>query len=361
MGSKRSGRLRASLVGATVVILALAGCGGGDEDEPAAGETGESGAPADLGSATIVLGGKVITWLAPYVGVCEGLFSNYGLDVEVVPSEQGTTSAIAGLVSGDVLSAGTGATAMTNAVREGAPIQMLFNASIGYGVQVIMSNDFLDSSGASPDDSLEDRVQALEGARIAILNPGDSIDQLLRFLLPEYGLDPDTDVTITALSNYSNMIAALSQGDIDVMAGSPPNGDQVEQQGFGEILFSGNEVEGLDDYPYLVGSANVQAIEGDEREAIKALVKGIADTLDLLREDPDAGRECMQEQFPDLDDATFEASYEFSVQSLPESPLITEDIYQSLLDFAEESGAPIEVSYEDAVNVEIVEEALAER
>ena len=361
MRSFRSGRFRASLVGAAVVVLALAGCGGGDDDEPAAGGSGESGEVADLGSAQIVLGGKVITWAAPYVGVCEGFFEDYGLTVEVVPSEQGTTSAIAGLVSGDVLSAGTGATAMTNAVREGAPIQMLFNASIGYGVQVIMSNDYIESSGVSVDDSLEERVQALEGARIAILNPGDSIDQLLRFLLPEYGLDPDTDVTITALSNYSNMIAALSQGDIDVMAGSPPNGAQVEQQGFGQILFSGNEVEGLDDYPYLVGSANVRAIEGDEREAIKALIKGVADALDFLHEDPDGGKECMQEQFPDLDQATFDAAYEFTIESLPESPLITEDIYQSLLDFAEESGAPIDVSYEDAVNLEVVEEALAER
>lgn len=360
MRSFRSGRFRASLVGAAVVVLALAGCGGGDDEDPPASGSGESGEVPDLGSATFVLGGKVITWLAPYVGVCEGFFSNYGLDVEIVPSEQGTTSAIAGLVSGDVLSAGTGASAMTNAVREGAPIQMLFNASIGYGVQVIMSNDYLDSSGVSPDDSLEDRVQALEGARIAILNPGDSIDQLLRFLLPEYGLDPDTDVTITALSNYSNMIAALSQGDIDVMAGSPPNGDQVEQQGFGEILFNGNEVEGLDDYPYLVGSGNIETIE-DDPETVKALIKGIADTLDLLNEDPDAGKECMREQFPDLEEATFEAAYEFSVQSLPESPLITEDIYQSLLDFAEESGKPIEVSYEEAVNAAIVEEALAER
>ncbi|MDQ3579084.1 MAG: ABC transporter substrate-binding protein, partial [Actinomycetota bacterium] len=302
MRSFRSGRFRASLVGAAVVVLALAGCGGGDdEDPPAAGGTGDAAEVPDLGEATIVLGGKVITWIAPYVGACEGLFENYGLTVDVVPSEQGTTSAIAGLVSGDVLTAGTGATAMTNAVREGAPIQMLFNASIGYGVQVIMSNDFLESSGASLEDSLEERVQALEGARIAILNPGDSIDQLLRYLLPEYGLDPDTDVTITALSNYPNMIAALSQGDIDVMAGSPPNGAQVEQEGFGQILFNGNEVEGLDDYPYLVGSANVQAIEGEEREAIKALIKGIADTLDLLREDPDAGKECMQAEFPDLE------------------------------------------------------------
>lgn len=359
MRSKRSGRLRASFVGAMVVVLGLTGCGSGDE-EPASEDSGGSEGVPDLGSATIVLGGKVITWLAPYVAVCEGLFSAYGLDVEVVPSEQGTTSAIAGLVSGDVLSAGTGATAMTNAVREGAPIQMLFNSSIGYGVQVIMSNDYLESSGVSVDESLEERVQALEGARIAILNPGDSIDQLLRFLLPEYGLDPDTDVTITALSNYSNMIAALSQGDIDVMAGSPPNGDQVEQQGFGQILLNGNEVEGLDDYPYLVGSANVSAIE-DDPEPVKALVKGIADSLDLLREDPDAGRECMREQFPDLDEATFDASYEFSVASLPESPLITEDIYESLLDFAEASGTPIDVSYEDAVNVDIVQEALDER
>lgn len=353
--TKTGPRLFAPLVFAVALTLGLTACGG---EQPSADSSG-SGTP-DLGKATIVIGGKVITWAPAYIAVCEGFFEQYGLQVEVVPSEQGTTSAIAGLVSGDVLSAMTGAPASVNAVRQGAPVQMLFNASIGYGVQVIAGNAWFDRQGVSPDADLQTRIQSLRGARIAILNPGDSVDQLLRYVLERYGLNPDTDVTITALNNYSNMIAALSRDEIDLMGGSPPNGDQVEQQDLGQIYFNGGEIEGLEQYPYLVGSANTRTISSDPAE-VEALVKGIADALDLMRENPDQGKPCMREQFPDLDQATFDAAYEFTVQNVPESPLVTEEVFQALVDFSEASGNPIGVSYEDAVAVEIVQKALSER
>lgn len=336
---------------ALALVLGLASCGG--EEEPA-----DSGAgPTDLGSATIVLGGKVITWAAAYVAVCENFFDDHGLDVELTVSPQGTTAAIAGLVSGDALSAMTGAPAAVSPIREGAPVQMLFNASLGYGAQVVASAKVIEKKGITPDSSLEDRVHALRGETIGILNPGDSLDQLLRFVLPKFGMDPDKDITMLALSNYANMFAAMKIDKIGGLAGSPPNGNRAESEGLGTILFSGDDFEQIAQYPYLVGSANTREI-AENPERIKALVAGIADAMKLLRDDPDAGKPCMRKEFPDLDQKTFDAAYAYTVNAIPDSPLITPEVFKSLSDFADTNGAPLGVDYEKAVAADIVKDAI---
>jgi NitT/TauT family transport system substrate-binding protein len=359
-----------------VCTLLLAACGGGasEGEEGAAetpsaagteadnggGEASQAGEPAeDLGAATLVLGGKVITWAPAYVGVCEGFFADEGLDVTVTPSEQGTASAIAALVSGDALSAMTGGPAAVNPIREGAPVKLLFNASVGFGAQIVVSNEVMERTGVTQDSPLAERVEALRGETLAILNPGDSVDQLFRYLLPQYGMNPDTDVTLLALSNYTNMLAALRQGEIGGFGGSPPNGSTAEAQGIGQILIAGNEIEGLESYPYLVGSANVGDLENNP-ERVAALVRGMASAMEFLRENPEGGKPCLREQFPDLDQATFDGAYEFAMSAVPESPLITEEVFQSLADFAEASGQPLGISYEEAVAADFVREALDE-
>jgi NitT/TauT family transport system substrate-binding protein len=337
------------------IMLALAACGGGDDSTSSTTSKNSNGAK-DLGSAQIVLGGKVITWAPAYVAVCQGFFKDHGLDVQLNVSPQGTTAAIAGLVSGDAISSMTGASAAVSPIREGAPVQLLFNASKGYGVQVVASNALLEKTGVSPDDPLEERVKALKGARIAILNPGDSIDQLLRYVLPKYGMNPDKDITMVALNSYAPMFAAMKRNKIGALAGSPPNGQQAEAQGLGKILFSGNEFPGLDNYPYLVGSANTREI-ADNPDRVKALVAGIADAMDFLHQNPDGGRECLRKEFADLDDATFDSAYDFAISTVPDSPLITPEIFKQLEDFANASGKPLGVDYDKAVAAQLVKEA----
>jgi len=334
------------------LVLGLTSCG-----DDGAGDSGSGN--ADLGSATIVLGGKVITWAPAFVAVCENYFADHGLDVELTVSPQGTTSAIAGLVSGDALSAMTGAPAAVSPIREGAPVQMLFSASMGYGVQLVGSNKLIQDKHITPDSSLEDRVHALRGATVAILNPGDSIDQLLRFVLPKYGMDPDKDIRMLALNNYSSMFAAMKIDKIGALAGSPPNGNQAESQGIGKILFSGDEFKELAKYPYLIGSANTREL-AENPARYKALVAGIADAMKLLRDDPDAGKPCLRKEFPDLDQKTFDAAYDYTVKGVPDSPLITPDVFKSLSDFAAASDQPLGVDYKKAVAADIVKEAIGQ-
>jgi NitT/TauT family transport system substrate-binding protein len=351
MGNRAaSTRFRAAAV-LLVGALAVASCGGDDNSSSA----GSSGA-ADFGKATIVLGGKVITWAPAFVAICEGTFTKHGLDVELSVSPQGTTAAIAGLVSGEVLSAMTGAPAAVSPVREGAPIQLIFSASLGYGVQIVGSNALLERTGITESSTLEQKVKALQGEKVAILNPGDSVDQLLRYVLPKYGMDPDKDITMVALNSYAPMFAAMKINNIGALGGSPPNGQAAETQQLGKILFSGDEFPGLEKYPYLVGSANTREIRKNP-DKIKALVAGMGDAMKILRDDPASVKECLRKEFPDLDQATFDSAYDYAVKGVPQTPAITSDVYNALSGFADESGNPLGVDYEKAVNQEIAKAA----
>lgn len=352
MSLRRGGTpvLLALLAAATLVLSA---CGGGGGSSAAGG----SGTGGGLGDVKIILGGQVVTWAPAYVAVCDGDFRKHGLNVDLTVSAQGTTSAIAGLVSGDAISAMTGAPAAVSPVRQGAPVRMLFNASVGYGVQVVASNDLVQRKHITASMPLADRIHALKGQTVAILNTGDSIDQLLHYVLPKYGMSAK-DITEIALNNYSSMFAAMKAHKIDVLAGSPPNGNQAESQGIGRILFSGNEVPGLTNYPYLVGSVNTRELQSDPAQ-VKALVAGLADAMKTLRSNPESGRACLRKQFPDLDRKTFDSAYDFAVKSVPASPLITPAVFASLTNFAQASGDPVGVGYDKAVAADIVKQALA--
>jgi ABC-type nitrate/sulfonate/bicarbonate transport system substrate-binding protein len=160
-----------------------------------------------------------------------------------------------------------------------------------------------------------------------------------------------------ALNNYSNMFAAMKIDKIGTLAGSPPNGNQAESQGIGKILFSGDEFEELAKYPYLVGSANTREL-AQSPDKYKALVAGMADAMKLLRDNPEAGKPCLRKEFADLDQKTFDAAYDYTVAGVPDSPLITPEVFEALSDFADASDQPLGVDYDKAVAADIVKDAI---
>lgn len=367
----RRGRGPARLFTLLAMFLALAlvaaACGDSSEDTTAPTQPPGTTQPpattsppttqAELVEGTILLGGRVITWGPTYCAQFLGYFEEEGLDIDLVVSQQGAAAAMAALVSGDALVAMTGAPAGVAPIREGAPTKLLFTASGAYGAQLTARNDFLAEVGVGPEDSLQARVEALRGAKLGIYNPGGSVDQLWRFLLPKYGINPDTDVELVAMQNAAGQFAALANGDIDVMGVSPPNGARAEAEGFGTILIDPTEIEGLDKYPYLVGSANTNDI-ASRPEVIASVVRAVARAMDELKTNPDKCKPLLREHFEETDDASFEAGFQVMLDFLPDSPAITQEYYDSLVAFGEAQGRPLDLTYDEMIASEIVDLAL---
>lgn len=328
-----------SLVLAVVSILCLGLASCGDDDS---GDATEGGLP----TAKVALGGLALTWAPVFLAACDGSFTDAGLDVELLVTDG--PSAVAALLSGDALASGTGAPSTINSQRQGAKVKMLTNVNMGFGPQFVASNGWLEKVGLTADAPLEDRIKALKGAVLAIQRPNGSEDQLIKFLISRAGMNPGTDVTIQNLNSFAAMNAAMEAGTIDLLVGSPPNGQQAEGEGIGKIFISGSEVEGLEQYPYLVLAARDADLEGDS-EKLVSLLRGLQTAVDKLRDDPDGAKPCVKKSFPDLDDATFDRTYEYVLSTLPDSLLISQESYGSLVEFAKAQGDPIDVSYDDLI------------
>lgn len=324
----------------------------------ACGDDGDGGAPAGSGETLVVtLGGQAITWSPVFIADCLGLFADNGLDVDVQISDGPT--AVAALLSGETILAGTGAPSTINAQREGAPVRMLMTVSAAYGVQIVASNEWLDETGTSLSAPLAERVRAMEGYTGGIQSPGGADDQFYRYLLQEHDLDPDRDFLLQSLSNYNNQVAAIRQGSIDFLAGSPPNGQRAEGEGIGRIYIDPSEIDGLSNYPYLTLSARDRDIE-ERPETLHALVRTVAAALAEMRSGSEAARTCVREEFSDLDDATFDRAYEFVASIAPDDPTITEERYEALATFAERQGNPFSATYDELVAHEVARTAMSQ-
>jgi NitT/TauT family transport system substrate-binding protein len=345
-----------SRVIALAVSLTLVACGGSDSTTESTDSTVPESAE-ELTPVNIVVGGKVIAWAPIYVARDLGYFEDEGLAAEVVISQQGAPAAMSALLSGDAFVAMTGLPAALAPIAEGAPLKLLFTAAKIDSAQMTASPEFLERTGVTPESSLEDRVRALDGATVGIYNPGDSVDQLLRYTLQTYGIDPN-DLEIISLQNAAGQVSALQAGQIDVMIVSPPAGALAEAEGFGRIFIRASEVPPLDNYPYLVGTARASSLDGPESDMVKGLIRAMNRALDTLRSSPEDTRSLLRAEFAEVDDDSFEIVFEEMLTQLPASPLITEELWGSALEYAEAQGRPLTALYEETVASQIVEDAL---
>jgi NitT/TauT family transport system substrate-binding protein len=79
-------------------------------------------------------------------------------------------------------------------------------------------------------------VADLKGKKIGVSNKGGSSDIATRAALKANGLDPDKDVTITAVGSHANRTAALLAGSIDAGVDDPPEDQALVAAGLNPVI-----------------------------------------------------------------------------------------------------------------------------
>ena len=128
----------------------------------------------------------------------KGFFKKYGLDVQSVLIESGSTSAQS-LIAGDVSFAHMAGAAIMQSNLRGADAVMIAGV-----INTLTFQLYTDKSISRPDQ--------FKGKTVGVTRFGSSTDFAMRYALEKYGLDPNKDLTILQLGNVPALLAALEAG-----------------------------------------------------------------------------------------------------------------------------------------------------
>lgn len=190
-----------------------------------------------------------------------GFFRKYGLDVQLVFIESGSTT-VQSLNSGDVAFAQMAGAGVVQSRLRGANVLMIA------GVVNTLTFKFYVGKNVG-------RPEQLKGKSVAVTRLGSSTDFAARYALEKYGLLPDRDVGIVQAGNMPAMISALESGAIQGAMLSAPFTLKAKNMGF--TMLADLQMLGLE-YQH-TGLATTQALIKSRpdlvRNVMRAYVEGI--------------------------------------------------------------------------------------
>jgi NitT/TauT family transport system substrate-binding protein len=278
-----------ALVG--VLALLIAACGGGrqagepaDTDTPTQPPAGTettatetaSAAEPEVASVTVTQAVASLAFLPVYVADSQGFFEEEGLQVEQVVTQGGGPD-LQALLAGDAeFNAGAG-TYQINALREGQDVRNVFNYMNRSIVNVALSTKAAEEAGVTPESSLDEKIEALEGLTLGVTRPGSLTDATARFLVRQAGMDPDADVEIVGVGGGGPLLAALQQGQVDAIVISSPIAETAVAQGEAIMLINNAQgaVEAID--PFMMENIYVRPDFAEQNpNTVAAFVRAVS-------------------------------------------------------------------------------------
>jgi len=366
--------------GSTLGLVAagglLAACSTGSTDvvapQPAPGTptTPDDSARPTLPGALLTIRSTDVSWLwAPYL-VADGLgfFEEEGL------TQRGQALNI-GEVAGVVLS---GAADMIigspvgpfKTALAGRPLIPFASAVTTYASNIVITGEKFEAAGLTDSSSNAERAAALRGLTIATTGVGAGPDLLVRYVASEIGgLNPATDLTLTPVQGGGGaMLAAVDAGQIDGFCLSSPTSDSGVQQFGMRYLFNMSEdpIEELVGYLYIVMSTTPDYLAQKPEYAV-AYARGLQRALNYIKEEPDGFKEFMRGLFGNVDPAVFESGFESNKAIYGDTIVITREQFEQNRAFLvrelelnnEDTSAALALTFEEAINTSIAEQAVA--
>ena len=171
-----------------------------------------------------------------YVAVEAGLFKHFGVDIVPVQFSGGTQSLMA-LISGDVQLNTSGGPAAINAMMKGGNV-VIIATNVGVFPYILYANPGIK------------KAEDLKGKRVGVAGLGGVTHFAMIYALRKLGLNPDSDVTMTAIGDAGARLAAAVSGSISATLVQPPESLKARELGLTPILnlaqsgvkFPGNQV-----------------------------------------------------------------------------------------------------------------------
>lgn len=245
--------------------------------------------------------------MAPlWVTLDKGFFRKYGLDVQLILIESGTTTAQA-VVAGDISFATLAGPAVIQSNLRGADTVM-----IGGIVNTLTFQLYTDKSITRPDQ--------FKNKSVGVTRYGSATDFAIRYALDKYGLIPEKEVTILQLGNVPALLAAMEAGKIQGAMLSAPTSLRAKKLGY--PMLADLQMLGLE-YQHTSVATTRSLLKSKPdlaRNFMRAYIEGIHYAKSHRRET----LEILAKYLRTEDKEVLEDTYESIVQTLvPEKPYPT--------------------------------------
>jgi NitT/TauT family transport system substrate-binding protein len=236
----------------------------------------------------------------------KGFFRKYGLDVQVILIESGTTTAQA-LVAGDIAFAQVAGPAVIQSNLRGADAVMIA------GVINTLTFQLFTEKGIS-------RPDQFKGKSVGVTRYGSATDFAMRYALDKYGLDANKDVTILQLGNVPALLAAMEAGKIHGAMLSAPTSLRAKKMGF--PMLADLQMLGLE-YQH-TSIATSRALIKSQPELVRDFMRAYAEGIHYAKNHRKETLEVLTKYLRTDDQEVLDDTYESIILSLlPEKPYPT--------------------------------------
>jgi ABC-type nitrate/sulfonate/bicarbonate transport system substrate-binding protein len=270
-----------------------------------------------------------------------GIFDRYGIDAEVtfLPSRQ----ASAALVSGDVEYGFFSGRTVVELRTQGADV-----VAVALPIRKLVQSMVVTPEIQQP--------ASLQGKRVAVTQYGSIVDFAGRYLLRQWGLQPDGDVALIQLQTTTNILAALDSRAVDGGVLSPPVSLQAIALGYREL---GNMQSQPFDYPASVVAVRADTLR-EKPDQVRRVVYAIVEAIARIKNDR-ATTEASIKSYTGIDDPeSLRQTYDIYAPTFERDPIPTEAAMQAAVDeLVAETPQAASVSAVATLDPRFVQEAQA--
>ena len=234
----------------------------------------------------------------------QGHFKKHGLDATMIYVVSGVTTTQA-VASGSAPMANSNATDGLRAIAAGAPLKIIM-----VGVDQFQHLFVARPGIKTPKD--------MKGKRIAVSRYGAFSDIQTRFLVRQWGMDPDRDVQILQIGNSAARAAAMTSGGVDGAVVTPGFIPAAKRAGL-SVIFDLSSIQTK--FANAIVIAN-DALINERPGVVKSAVAAIIDGIRSWRTSPETAKAFLKKTYSlshaEIDDVYGEISRLVRVEPTPD-------------------------------------------
>ena len=270
-----------------------------------------------------------------------GFFRKRGLDLTMLYVTSGVTTSQT-IVSGAAASATTTATDALRAMAAGAPMKIV----------MVNIDQFQHLFVARPEIK---NAKDMKGKRIGVSRYGAFSDIQTRFVVRQWGMDPDKDVQILQIGNSSARAAALASGGVDGAIVTPAFVPVARKVGL-HVIFDLATIKTK--FASQIMVAHDQVIK-EKPELVKAVTMGFLDGIRSWKAQPEPAKTFIRKYYK-VSEADVDNIYTETNRFLRSAPTPDLEGLQNAWDSIPESRGKSGIDLRKFVDARFINEALSE-